>query len=208
MKDRKVDSCRPRLGSRPRLQPPGSPAPRPSQNQHRTEQVRRLGRGIAVTAPRSRRREDALRLLAEMGDVQGRLDDLTRRLLELAEDRSTARPRLPAKSQATHTPVSCPGASMSLLRWNAVAPRRAPSGSWTARVGGWRCLPTRDPAAPPKAAQTWNQSRADESGRVRTPHLCRPPIGASGWPRVSPGPGATSRPRRRPSSPRPKGVGE
>ena len=31
-------------------------------------------------------REDALRLLAELGDVQGRLDDLKRRLRELAEE--------------------------------------------------------------------------------------------------------------------------
>jgi hypothetical protein len=30
-------------------------------------------------------REDALRLLAELGDVQGRLDDLKRRLRELAD---------------------------------------------------------------------------------------------------------------------------
>jgi hypothetical protein len=31
-------------------------------------------------------REDALHLLAELGDVQGRLDDLKRRLRELAEE--------------------------------------------------------------------------------------------------------------------------
>jgi hypothetical protein len=31
-------------------------------------------------------REDALRLLAELGDVEGRLDDLKRRLRELAEE--------------------------------------------------------------------------------------------------------------------------
>jgi hypothetical protein len=30
-------------------------------------------------------REDSMRLLAELGDVQGRLDDLKRRLRELAE---------------------------------------------------------------------------------------------------------------------------
>jgi hypothetical protein len=43
-----------------------------------------------MTIPEVRRvivvgREDALRLLAELGDVQGRLDDLKRRLRELAE---------------------------------------------------------------------------------------------------------------------------
>jgi hypothetical protein len=32
-------------------------------------------------------REDALHLPAELGDVQGRLDDLERRLQELAEER-------------------------------------------------------------------------------------------------------------------------
>jgi hypothetical protein len=31
-------------------------------------------------------REDALRLLVELGDVQGRLDDLKRRLRELAKE--------------------------------------------------------------------------------------------------------------------------
>jgi hypothetical protein len=31
-------------------------------------------------------REDALQLLAELGDVQGRLDDLKRRLREWAEE--------------------------------------------------------------------------------------------------------------------------
>jgi hypothetical protein len=35
-------------------------------------------------------REDALRLLAELGDVQGRLEDLQRRLRELAEEGSDA----------------------------------------------------------------------------------------------------------------------
>jgi len=32
-------------------------------------------------------REDALQLLSELGDVQGRLDDLKPRLRELAEER-------------------------------------------------------------------------------------------------------------------------
>jgi len=32
-------------------------------------------------------REDALHILAELGDVQGRLDDVKRRLRELAEER-------------------------------------------------------------------------------------------------------------------------
>ena len=46
-------------------------------------------RSIAMLAPGARDavgREDALRLLAELGDVEGRLDDLKRRLRELAEE--------------------------------------------------------------------------------------------------------------------------
>jgi hypothetical protein len=50
-------------------------------------EVEQLGRSIAMLAPGARDavgQEDALRLLAELGDVQGRLDELKRRLRELA----------------------------------------------------------------------------------------------------------------------------
>ena len=50
-------------------------------------EVEQLRRSIAMLSPGARDvvgREDALRLLAELGDVQGRLDDLKRRLRELA----------------------------------------------------------------------------------------------------------------------------
>ena len=43
-------------------------------------------------------REDALRLLAELGDVQGRLDDLKRRLRELAEEAEPAGAATPTPS--------------------------------------------------------------------------------------------------------------
>ena len=52
--------------------------------------VEQLRRSIAMLRPGARDavgREDALRLLAELGDVQGRHDDLKRRLRELAEER-------------------------------------------------------------------------------------------------------------------------
>ena len=52
-------------------------------------EVEQFRRSIARLSPGARDavgREDALRLLAELGDVEGRLDDLKRRLRELAED--------------------------------------------------------------------------------------------------------------------------
>jgi hypothetical protein len=52
-------------------------------------EVEQLRHSIAMLRPGARDavgREDAIRLLAELGDVQGRLDDLKRRLRELAED--------------------------------------------------------------------------------------------------------------------------
>ena len=52
-------------------------------------EVEQLRRSIAMLAPVARNavgREDALQLLAELGDVQGRLDDLQRRLRELADE--------------------------------------------------------------------------------------------------------------------------
>jgi hypothetical protein len=53
-------------------------------------QAEQLRRSIAtLLAPGARDavgREDAVRLLAELHDVQGRLDDLKRRLRELAEE--------------------------------------------------------------------------------------------------------------------------
>jgi hypothetical protein len=52
-------------------------------------EVEQLRRSIAMLSPGARDavgREDALRLLAELGDVQSRLDDLKRRLRELAEE--------------------------------------------------------------------------------------------------------------------------
>jgi hypothetical protein len=52
-------------------------------------EVEQLRRSIAMLAPGARDavgREDALQLLAELGDVRGRLDDLKRRLMELAEE--------------------------------------------------------------------------------------------------------------------------
>jgi hypothetical protein len=52
-------------------------------------EVEQLRRSIAMLAPVARNavgREDALQLLAELGDVQGRLDDLERRLRELADE--------------------------------------------------------------------------------------------------------------------------
>jgi hypothetical protein len=51
-------------------------------------EVEQLRRSIAMLrpgAPDAVGREDALRLLAELGDVQGRLDDLKRRLRQLAD---------------------------------------------------------------------------------------------------------------------------
>jgi hypothetical protein len=48
-------------------------------------------RSTAMLRPGSRDAvggEDALQLLAELGDLQGRLDDLKRRLRELAEEPS------------------------------------------------------------------------------------------------------------------------
>jgi hypothetical protein len=51
--------------------------------------VEQLRRSIAMLAPGARDavgREDALKLLTELHDVQGRLDDLKRRLRELAEE--------------------------------------------------------------------------------------------------------------------------
>ena len=56
---------------------------------NRRLEVEQLRRSISMLAPGARDavgREDALRLLAELGDVQGRLDDLKRRLKELAEE--------------------------------------------------------------------------------------------------------------------------
>jgi hypothetical protein len=50
--------------------------------------VEQLRRSIAMLAPGARDavgREQALQLLTELHDVQGRLDDLKRRLRELAE---------------------------------------------------------------------------------------------------------------------------
>ena len=52
-------------------------------------EVEQLRRSIAMLSPGARDavgREDALQLLAELGYVQGRLDDLKRRLRELAEE--------------------------------------------------------------------------------------------------------------------------
>jgi hypothetical protein len=52
-------------------------------------EVEQLRRSIAMLAPGARDavgREDALRLLTELYDVQGRLDALKRRLRELAEE--------------------------------------------------------------------------------------------------------------------------
>jgi hypothetical protein len=52
-------------------------------------EVEQLRHSIAILAPGARDavgREAALRLLGELGDVQGRLDDLKRRLRELAEE--------------------------------------------------------------------------------------------------------------------------
>jgi hypothetical protein len=56
---------------------------------HRRLEVERLRRSIAMLALGARDaigREDALRLLTELHDVQGRLDALKRRLRELAEE--------------------------------------------------------------------------------------------------------------------------
>ena len=53
-------------------------------------EAEQLRHSIAMLRPGARDavgREDALQLLAELGDVQGRLDDLKRRLRELAEER-------------------------------------------------------------------------------------------------------------------------
>ena len=50
-------------------------------------EAEQLRHSIAMLRPGARDavgREDALQLLAELGDVQGRLDDLKRRLRELA----------------------------------------------------------------------------------------------------------------------------
>jgi len=52
-------------------------------------EVEQLRRSIAMLSPRARDavgREDALQLLTELHDVQGRLDNLKRRLRELAEE--------------------------------------------------------------------------------------------------------------------------
>ena len=52
-------------------------------------EVEQLRRSIAMLAPGTRDaigREQALQLLTEQHDVQGRLDDLKRRLRELAEE--------------------------------------------------------------------------------------------------------------------------
>ena len=52
-------------------------------------EVEQLRRSIAMLSPGARDavgRENALHLLAELGDVQGRLDDLMRRLRELANE--------------------------------------------------------------------------------------------------------------------------
>ena len=52
-------------------------------------ELEQLRRSIAMLSPGARDaigREDALHLLAELGDVQGRLDDLKRRLRELAQE--------------------------------------------------------------------------------------------------------------------------
>jgi hypothetical protein len=55
----------------------------------RRVEVEQLRRSIAMLAPGARDavgREAALQLLAELHDVQGRLDALKRRLRELAEE--------------------------------------------------------------------------------------------------------------------------
>ena len=55
----------------------------------RRPEVERFRRNLAMLRPGGRDavgREHALQLLAELGDVQGRLDDLKRRLRELAEE--------------------------------------------------------------------------------------------------------------------------
>jgi hypothetical protein len=52
-------------------------------------ELEQLRRSIAMLSPGARDavgREDALRLLTELHDVQGRLDALKRRLRELAEE--------------------------------------------------------------------------------------------------------------------------
>jgi hypothetical protein len=52
-------------------------------------EVEQLRRSVAMLTPGTRDaldREQAMRLLAELGDVQGRLDDLRRRLRELAAE--------------------------------------------------------------------------------------------------------------------------
>jgi hypothetical protein len=52
-------------------------------------EVEQLRRSIDMLSPGARDavgREDALRLLTELHDVQGRLDDLKRRLRELAQE--------------------------------------------------------------------------------------------------------------------------
>jgi hypothetical protein len=53
-------------------------------------EAEQLRRSIAMLHPGARDAvgwEDALRLLAELGDVQGRFNDLKRRLRKLAEER-------------------------------------------------------------------------------------------------------------------------
>jgi hypothetical protein len=60
----------------------------PTEADRRLE-VEQLRGSVALRSPGARDavgRDDALRLLAELGDVQGRLDDLKRRLRELGEE--------------------------------------------------------------------------------------------------------------------------
>jgi hypothetical protein len=55
----------------------------------RRPEVEQLRRSVAMLAPGARdaiSREDAMRLLTELHDVQGRFDALKRRLRELAEE--------------------------------------------------------------------------------------------------------------------------
>jgi hypothetical protein len=66
----------------------GFPGSSGRRDQYQPVEAEQLRRSIAMLAPGARDaigREDALRLLAELGDVQGRLDDLKRRR-ELAEE--------------------------------------------------------------------------------------------------------------------------
>ena len=67
---------------------PATGPPQPSPRWGMLESIERLRRSIAMLQPGSMamKREDAMRLLGELGDVQGRLDHLRAGLRALLDD--------------------------------------------------------------------------------------------------------------------------